>query len=204
MTDLIIQKGSTFSWTLRRQLETAPFVYKPITAITKASPVAITSASHGLATGWRAAVVGVLGMRQINGSGWKEGGERPYSSDFHDVTVSDPNTITFNAISSAAYATYTSGGALVYYTPLSIATCTARMQIRATVDAVDPALVSLVSPTDITLDDTNHTITVTIAAAVTAAYTFSAGVYDLELVTAAGVVTKLDSGNVTVLDEVTR
>jgi hypothetical protein len=78
------------------------------------------------------------------------------------------------------------------------------MQIRATVDAADPPLVSLVSPTDITIDDTAKTVTITITAVVTAAYTFSSGVYDLEMVSGAGVVTQLLSGNVTVLDEVTR
>ena len=87
------------------------------------------------------------------------------------------------------------------------ASFTARMQARATVDAADPPLISLTSPSGgIVLDDTNHTITITIAATVTAAYTFSAAVYDLEMVSGdtPAIVTKILSGNIIVADEVTR
>jgi hypothetical protein len=197
--DLQITKGSTFSLVETLSLETTPLVYKPITGITKAGPVAITATGHGLVTGWRAVVWAAGGTRQINAKQWP-----PRSTDFHLVTKSTVDVVAFNDVDSEGFTTYTSGGSLVYFTPLSIATCTARMMIRATAGAADPALVSLASPTDITLDDTNHAITVAIAATVTAAYTFSAGVYDLELVTAAGVVTKLLSGNIVVFDEVTR
>lgn len=196
MTDITIRKGETFSRVLR--WESLPFVYTAITAITKAAPVAITSATHGLKTGWRAAVTGVVGMRQINSKNWP-----PRATDFHKVTASDTNTVTFNDVSSAEYSTYTSGGFLVSYTPVSLAAFTARMQIRATADATT-TLDSLVSPTDIVLDDTNHLITLTISATDTAAYDFTDAVYDLELVSGAGVVTRLLEGNVTVLSEVTR
>lgn len=196
MTDLVIRKGESFSRVLR--WESLPFITTPITAISKAAPVAITSTTHGLKAGWRAAVTGVLGMRQINAKQFP-----PRASDMHKVTVSDANIITFNDVSSAEYSTYTSGGYLVSYTPVSLASFTARMMIRDTVDATT-TLDSLVSPTDIVLDDTNHTITITISATDTAAYTFTDAVYDLELVSASGVVTRLLEGNVTVLSEVTR
>ena len=79
--------------------------------------------------------------------------------------------------------------------------------VRATIDDTDTALVSLTSPSGgIVVDDTAKTITITIAASVTAAYTFTTGVYDLELVSPAAtpVVTKLLSGNVIVQGEATR
>lgn len=196
MTDIVIRLGETWVRTLR--WESAPFVYSAITAITKAAPVAITSATHGLKTGWRAAVTGVLGMRQINAKQFL-----PRATDFHKVTASDANTVTFNDVSSAEFSTYTSGGYLVSYTPVALSGFTARMQIRDTADAT-ATLASLVSPTDIVLDDTAHTITLSISATATAAYTFTDAVYDLELVSAAGVVTRLLEGNVTVLSEVTR
>lgn len=202
MTDIVIQKGDTFSRVERLSLETLPFIYKAITAITKASPVAITSAGHGLTADWRVAVVSAGGMRQINAKNFP-----PRATDFHKAIITSSSIIALNDVNSADYTTYTSGGSLVYYTPRSLASCTARLQIRATATAADPALVSLTSPSGgIVLDDTAHTITITIAATVTAAYTFYTGVYDLELVTgdATPVVTKLLSGNVTVLDEVTR
>ena len=198
MTDLTIIKGSSFSRVLR--WESLPLIYKPITAITKAAPVAITSATHGLKAGWRVAVVSAGGMRQINAKNWPL-----RSADFHKVTVPDPNSVTLNDVNSSEYTAYTSGGYLVSYTPVSLASFTARMQIRSSVDATT-TLVSLTSSSGITLDDTGHTITVSIPAADTAAYTWTEGVYDLEL--ASGdvppIVTKLLSGTIFVVSEVTR
>ena len=194
--DIVIQKGKTLSLVLR--VEAAPLVYKAITAITKAGPVAITAASHGLTDGWRAAVSSVGGMRQLNSEHFP-----PQDTDYHKVTKTDANTVGFNDVDSTNYTTYTSGGSLVYPTALSLASCSARMQIRATA-AATATLASLVSPTDIVLDDAAKTVTVTITAAVTAAYTFTSGVYDLEFVNAASAVSLLMSGNVTVEAEVTR
>lgn len=195
-SDITIQKGATFSRVLR--WESAPFIYTAITAITRAAPVAITSASHGLVDNWRAAVVSAGGMRQINARQIP-----PRSTEFHKITRVDANIVTFNDVDSSQYTAYTSGGYLVSYTPVSLSGFSARMQIRATVEATT-ALVSLVSPTDIALDDTNHTITITISATATAALDFEAGVYDLELVSGTGVVTRLLEGSVVVTPEVTR
>ena len=195
--DITIVKGATFSRVLR--WESTPFVYKAITAVTKAAPVSITAATHGLVTGWRAAVISTGGMRELAAKNWPL-----RATDFHKVTVVDPNTITINDISSIDFTAFTSGGSLVYYTPVSLSGYTARMQIRPTAEDTATPLVSLVSPTDIVLDDTTKTITISISAAVTAAYTFLSGVYDLELVSASSVVTKLLSGNVTVESEVTK
>ena len=200
MTDLTIIKGKTFIRTVR--WETEPLIYKAITAITKAAPVAITAVGHGLVDGWRAAVVSAGGMRQINAKNW------PLRlTDFHKITKTGNDTLTFNDTSSLDYTTYTSGGSLVYYTPSNLSGYTARMMVRATADAADPALVSLTSPSGgIVIDNTAKTITITIAATLTAAYTFSEGVYDLELVSgdATPVVTLLLAGNVFVTDEVTK
>lgn len=199
MTDIIIRKGETWSRVLR--WESLPFVYTAITAISKAAPVSITSTTHGLKDGWRAAVTGVAGMRQINSAHWP-----PRALDFHKVTVADSNTVKFNDVSSAEFSTYTSGGFLVSYTPVSLAGFTARMQMRSTVDS-STILASLTTTGgEIVLDDTNHTITITIPASDTAAYDFASGVYDLELASGAvePVVTRLLEGNVTVVSEVTR
>ena len=62
--DLTIQQGKTFTLVLR--WETEPIVYKAITAIAQTAPVRITAAGHGLVDGWRAAVVSVKGMAEIN------------------------------------------------------------------------------------------------------------------------------------------
>ena len=197
MTDITIIKGST--WTRVLRWESLPFQYSPITAISNAAPAVVTAAGHGLVTGWRAAILSAGGMRQINSKG-----APPRTADFHKVTFVSASQVNFNDIDSSGFTTYTSGGFLCSYTPVSLAGFTARMKIRAT-PSDTTALVSLVSPADIVLDDVNHTVTVTISATATAAYTFASGVYDLELASgdATPVVTKLLSGNVIVLDEVT-
>ena len=195
--DITIVKGATFSRVLR--WESAPFVYKAITAITKAAPVSITATAHGVPDGWRVAIVSVQGMRQINAKN-----APPRATDFHKATKTSADVIALNDVNSSEYDAWTSGGYIMYYTPVSLSGYTARMQIRPTAEDTATPLVSLVSPTDIVLDDTTKTISITIAASVTAAYTFLSGVYDLELVSAGSVVTKLLSGNVTVEAEVTK
>ena len=180
------------------RLETDPLVYKAITAITKAGPVAITATSHGLTGGWRAAVSSAGGMRQLNSTHFP-----PQDTDYHKVTKTDANTIGFNDVDSTNYTTYTSGGSLVYPTALSLASCSARLQIRATA-AATATLASWTTSSEIALDDTLKTLTITVLAATTAAYTFTSGVYDLEFVNAASAVSLLMSGNVTVEAEVTR
>jgi hypothetical protein len=197
MTDLIIRKGSTFTRVLR--WESLPLVYTPITAISKSAPVVITAAAHGLTDGWRAAVTSPGGMRQIKAKSFP-----PRTSDMHAVTVISSSQVSFNDVDSTGFSTFTSGGSLVSYTPVSLAGYSARMQIRDTAESTGDPLVSLVSPGDIALDDTAHTITVTISAIATAAFAWETGVFDLELVSADGVVTKILDGNVFAVDEVTR
>ena len=197
MQDFVITRGSTFTRVLRWQVR--PFILTPITAITAATPPVITAAGHGLVAGWRAAVVGAQGMRQINAKAYP-----PRMTDFHKITYISPTQISFNDVDASGFSAYTSGGALCSYTPVSLSGFSARMKIRATPLSTEE-LASFTSPTDIVLDDVNHTITVTIDAAATAGYTFGEGVFDIELVSGAAtpVVTKLLSGRVIITDEVT-
>lgn len=65
-----------------------------ITAATNASPIVVTSASHGLVTGTRLTVVGVLGNTAANGT-W---------------TIEVVDTDSFKLLTSEGNATYTSGG----------------------------------------------------------------------------------------------
>jgi hypothetical protein len=199
MTDIVITKGSTFSQVVR--WETVPFIFIPIIAISQAAPAVITAPAHALITGQRAVITGAGGMRQINAK--RTPPIPPFGTDWHRVTVVNATQVNFNDVDSSRFTPYTSGGFLASYTPQSLVGYTAKMKIRAAYGAADPALVSLVSPTDIVLDDVNHTITINIAAAATVLYTWTAGVFDLELVSAGGVVTNLMRGNVTVLPGVT-
>lgn len=195
--DLIIQKGKTFSRVLR--WETEPFVYKAITAITKAAPAVITATGHGVPSGWRVAVVSVQGMTEINAKN-----SPPRASDFRKATVVDANSISLNDINSSDFSTYTTGGWVQYYTPVTLAGYTARMQIRQSLTA--PAFLLELTTVNgrIVIDDTAKTITLTIAATDTAAIAWKTGVYDLEMVSPGGVVTQLLSGNVSAIEEATK
>jgi hypothetical protein len=196
MTDITIEKGSTFSRVLR--WETTPLIYKPISGITKAGPAVVTATGHGVVDGWRVAIVSVVGMRQINAKNWPL---RP--TDFRRATYIDANSFSLNDVNSSGYDAYTSGGLVVYNTPVDMASFTARMQVRSTVDAAT-TLLSLTESAGIAINNSAKTITLTVSATATAALTFCSGVYDLEMVSQGGVVTKLLSGNVLVLPEVTR
>lgn len=192
--NLTVLQGDTFTRVIR--WETLPFIYKAITAITQAAPAVVTAVGHGLKTGWRAAVVSVRGMRQINAEN-----DPPRDSDFKQVTYVDPNTVSFNKINSADYNAYTSGGYLQFYTPVDMAGYTARMTIKDRIGGT--VLHTLTSPTDIVIDNTEHTITVTISAVVTASWTWTSGTYDLEMVSPTSAVVKLYKGSITVSKEVT-
>ena len=52
-----IYQGSTFKEVLR--WETSTKVYKPISSITKAAPMVISSTAHGIPVGWRTKVTNV-------------------------------------------------------------------------------------------------------------------------------------------------
>lgn len=188
-----LHQGKTFQFIAR--WEKLPFVYKAIQAIVKTAPVAITSATHDLVDGWRAAVVSVQGMTEINAT------NKPLrQSDFHKITLVDVNEITINDINAAEFTEYESGGFLQYYTPADLAGYSSRMTIKDRVGGT--VLKALVSPTDIVVDDTTKTITVTISATDTAAFTHGFYVYDLEMVNGAEV-TLILSGEIEVVPEVT-
>lgn len=195
--DLEIIQGSTF--TDVRRYGVAPWVYKNITAIPQAAPLALTVPAHVMPSGWWFAVVGVRGMSQINAAN-----DPPAESDFMQGTVVDANTISVNAKNSLLWTAYQSGGAIMYATPVSLSGCTARMKVRARIDSTDELLSLTTENGGIALDDTLKTITTTITAAATAALTWLRAVYDLELVTGAGVVTRIMGGTIEVSREVTR
>jgi hypothetical protein len=81
---------------------------------------------------------------------------------------------------------------------------TARLQVRAAYDS-SATILSLTSSSGITLGGAAGTIAITASATVTALLTAPwAGVWDLELVSGGGVVTRLLEGAATVSPEVTR
>lgn len=204
--DLEIQQGKTFSLVLR--WETEPIVRKAITAIslTNGAP-RLTVTGHGTPNGWRGAVTRVKGMTQINAKSTP-----PRASDYLAATVIDANTIELNSVtpcddSGNEWSAYVSGGFWQYNTPVDLAGYTARMKIKdkvgGTVLASTEAGDSPRNVLTIAIDNTAKTITLSIAATATDDFTWSKGVYDLEMVSGSGVVTTILSGKVTVAKEVT-
>ena len=194
--NLQIRQGETFQRIIR--WETPPFVYKSISAITQAAPARLTVPSHGLTTGWRAVVVSSNGMEEINAVNTP-----PRDNEYRQVTVVDPNTLTFNTVNSADYTAYVDGGYLQYYTPVDLTGYTAEMDIKDKVGGT--VLFTLSTGTDarIVIDSAAKTITMNISAADTTLITWSRGVYDLEMYAPSGAVTTIFSGNVSVVKQVT-
>jgi hypothetical protein len=82
---------------------------------------------------------------------------------------------------------------------------TARMQIRVTVTAPDPPIISLTTENDgITLTSTDPNISLFISDTDTSSVTISSGVYDLELKAPDNTVIRLLQGKVTFSPNVTK
>ncbi len=192
--DLTIQQGKTFSLALR--WETEPVVYKAITAIQQTAPVRLTVTGHGIPDGWRAAITNVKGMTEINAIA-----NSVKDKDYNPVTVVDANTLEINAINASGFKAYVSGGYLQYNTPVDLTGFSARMSIKDKVGGTD-LLTLTPANSRIVINTGLKTITLTISATDTAALTWTKGVYELEMVSGAGVVTSLLTGKVTVTKEV--
>ena len=186
-----IYQGSTFSEVLRWESSTK--VYKPITGITQAAPIVITSVTHGIPTGWRFKVTNVTGMKEINST-----------ETYHVATEVAADSITVNAVNSLGYAAYTSGGVVEYNAPIDLTGYTARMQLREKIDSETVIHELTTENSGISLNTSLYTINLTIPAATTAGFTFSQAVYSLELVSAGGVVTPFCNGTIALVKEVTR
>ena len=87
--------------------------------------------------------------------------------------------------------------------PVNLTGYTARMQVRKTIRST-ATVVSLTSSSGLTLGGSAGTIQIVISATATAALTAGKYVYDLELVSAGGVVTRVLKGSIEFTPEVTR
>jgi hypothetical protein len=153
------------------------------------------------------AVVSVKGMREINAELDHRG--EPKLTAYRKVTVIDANTVAINDINSSDFGAYQSGGYLQFFTPIDMASCTARRSIKDRVGGT--LLLSMTTENGmLVIDNANHTITEIIPASVTEAITWRKGVSDIELVnTITGDVSKIMAHNgnhiedVVVLGEIT-
>jgi len=193
--DIVILQGKNFELPVKWERE--PIIYKDITGITQTAPAVVTCPGHGIPDGWRVAVVSVKGMTQINAADTP-----PKDSQYVVAKVLTTDTVELNTVNAAGYKAYTSGGYLQFNTPTDLTGYTARMSIKDKVGGTE--LLSLTSSNArILLDNATKTVKIDLSAADTTAITWAKGVYDLELVSAGGIVTALLYGAVTVTKEVT-
>lgn len=191
--DIVIKQGKTFSYVFRWGVE--PVVYKQITAIPNTAPATLTVPSHGLPPSWAAAIESVEGMTDLNAQD-----SPPRARDYYRTETVDPNTVQLPDVNPAQFDEYESGGYIRYYTPVDLAGYSARMKIKMMPGGEE--YLSIESPTDIVLDNVEKTITVTIAADVTAALDFVHARYDLEMVINDNVY-EIAAGDVELIKEIT-
>ncbi len=128
MQEQRIKKGTTHILVTRFAQST--FAYKTISGISQTAPVQIICEDHGIPDGWIFAITGVKGggvqlNSDVNGKIKK----------WYQATVIDTDTIEINSVNGADFAEYTSGGIVQYHPPKDLTDCTARMQVRETVDS---------------------------------------------------------------------
>jgi hypothetical protein len=115
------------------------------------------------------------------------------------------NKIEINQVNSLQYTAYTNGGVVEYNQPVPLISYSARMQIRETSDSEDVIYSTTSGPGGhIIIDLELNSITITIPAAVTQTFDFATAVYSLELYEAGGLVVPFLTGNLTLVQEVTR
>lgn len=176
---LEMRKGSTIAIPLR--IESQTLTYKPITGISLTAPIEIEAPGHGLADGWKAAVMNAGGTKQINAAN-----NPPSDAEFRAVTVVDADTIQFNAVNATAYTAYTSGGHLVYYAPVDLsAFASARMTVKNRVGGTEIASFTTANG-GLELEPATNTLWILMEAADSAAITAKKGVFDIELIDGSG------------------
>lgn len=195
---LSVRKGASADLPLR--IETGTLSFAAISAMTNSAPLRVTATGHNIPDGWYVAIVDAQGMTELNAADSNE----ILDIEFHRVTWIDANTVDFDGISSASFKTYTSGGYLAFYAPMSLASYTsARMDIKTRVGG---DVILALNTTNGTLEIEEATSTVWIRLPDDALDTVSARdyVFDIELVHATAVDAICSAESVlTVLPEVT-
>ena len=133
-------------------------------------------------------------MKEINSVG----------DNYYLATDTTSNTIELNAINSLQYTAYTSGGVIEYNKPVDLTGYKARMQVRKSIASTDILYEASTDTGEIDIDLALNTISINIDASVTQGFTFSSGVYSVELYKADGTVLPFITGSLTLVQEITR
>jgi len=180
--DITIEKGATWSLPLH-------WFDEPIggqISNTVANPTVVTTTvAHGLTTG---DAVFIQGSNSLPSIGFVQG----VQSGIHTVTVI--NTTTFSVPVNVTMA----GNSGTVKPAIDLTGYSARMKVKDSYGGAE--LLSLTNGTGITLGTVDGLVTVSRSATETAAFSWTRGVYDLELVNGTDV-TRLVEGSVTVKPE---
>lgn len=195
---LSVRKGASADIPLR--LETGALSFAAISAMSKSAPLRVTATGHNIPDGWYVAIVDAQGMTDLNAANSNDISD----IEFHRVTWIDADTVDFDGISSANFKTYTSGGYLAFYAPMSLTSYTsARMDVKTRVGG---DLILALNTTDATLeiDAATSTVWIRLEDDSLDAVTARDYVFDIELVSATAVDAICSSESaLTVLPEVT-
>lgn len=186
-----VYQGATFRQEFR--WESALKGYAKITDISRSAPMQVTVEQHNIPVGWRVRFVGIAGMKEAN------------SLDYVTVTEATQYSLVLNQVNSLGFQPYTSGGVVEYNLPVPLAGYSARMQIREKVASELPIYTLTTENSGIYIDLDRSVIGLVIPASVTAGFTFTQAVYQLELVdNSTGDVLQFASGRLALDKEVTR
>lgn len=178
---LSVRKGASTDLPLR--IETGTMSFAAISAMANSAPLRVTATDHNIPDGWYVAIVDAQGMNELNAADSNDISD----SEFHRITWVDANAVDFDGISSAGFKSYTSGGYLAFYAPMSLTSYTsARMDIKTRVGG---DVILALNTTDGTLEIEDATSTVWIRLEDDALDAVAARdyVFDIELVSATAV-----------------
>lgn len=192
---LKIKQGSTYRKQLRWEVE--PFFYKPITLISNSAPCALHVPSHGLLPDQLFCIQSAIGLDTLNAHDPEE------KTDWYRATVVDADHIQINRINSLLLKPHTANtGVIKYRSVVALAGYKAFIHFR---DRVGGTILYTLSSDlgNIVLDVVLQSISIIVPDEISAAWAWKKGVYDLDMVSSAGVVTTILSGDVMVEKETT-
>lgn len=162
------------------------FIYNQpaeITNITANGTTVTFTATNGFTVGQIVSITGVL----------------PSQYNFQNVAIASASAENFTVTNSAT-GVYISGG--LAYAPVNLTSYTAKLQIRSYPDS-DPVL-TLTSSAGITITALTGNVQVHATATQTRAIDEGTYIYDIEITSVSGIVTRLAQGQVVVSPEVTQ
>lgn len=170
-------------------------IVKPITELVLGYPTVATAVAHGLP-------VDQIPVQIVTCTGTTSANTAP-GKTVYALKLSD-DTFSLPTVNTSGGRAYTGGGYVVYRAPKDITGYTARLQLRQT-KASGIILLDCTSVAgELVIGDEEGKTTLVLDATATGALTFATALYQLELTSSLGVVTRLAGGTVTLDTEVVR